>query len=122
MRKRLNPVGYALIVLIALWISAEVRLRQLQHRLAALWTYTGVVKMVDETSGAPLPPNIQIPSSDKDDLPIVFSGDVANGGYKHTIISDIPVSFGFSSPGYRSKRVSIDKDSPANLEIRLSKE
>ena len=110
-----------IIVLALLWISAEVRLWQVRHRLENLWVKKIDLKVVDASSGAAIPPEIGTPGDSGNHLPICISQDATKGFRAYTIVSDKPVFFHVLSDGYADQWIKVGDDSPIDITVKLAK-
>ena len=120
--KKINPwLCWLLVIMVARWVTAEVKLYQINHRISGLWTATSCLKAVDDATGTPLPPQTRMPNPDKDGLPIVNATDSDRYHHRSTVLSDRAVPFGVSAEGYRGKWVNFDEHSPKEIEVRLEK-
>lgn len=92
---------YLCVLLDALWIAAEIHLRQTRRRLHNLWTYSIHIEAVKATSGENLSPWISHTYPDEKNLPFILAGDGDQFKREFTITSDKPVKFGVMAEGYR---------------------
>ncbi|GAA5131305.1 hypothetical protein GCM10023212_42440 [Luteolibacter yonseiensis] len=102
-----------------LWISSEVRLRQVPQRIGNLWLKEIQIQVVDGTSGTDIPPTIGMPGDSGENLPHCHTGGSSEKIREFTIISDKPVFFRIQSEGYLEQWLQIKEESPHQNIVRL---
>ena len=115
---------WLVIIFAVLWISAEVRYRQLHHRLATLWVTTVALNVVDDSSGAHLNASIGgMPgkSASDDYLPWVSVGGLTTEIPSVTVASDRPLTLQIASEGYQEQPVTISQSTYGEMTLRLKK-
>lgn len=113
---------YLCVLFAALWVSAEIRLKQLRERTESLWTLTVHIQTIKASTGENLSPAIRPQNSDKDHLPIIIQGDATDRPREYIITSDRSVMFGISADGYREQWVKVNRDSPSEIKVRLEEQ
>lgn len=114
----------AIAVLAVLWLSAELRYRQLRHRLASLWGNTVSVRAVDEATGAPLPTavgGLRGKTVRRDGFARMSVRTSADNVPSVTVVSDEPQILTVSSDGYQGVQLPVDRSSDGAVTVRLKK-
>jgi hypothetical protein len=108
-----------------LWVSAEARCWHLRQRLGHLWVKTVAIKVVDGSSGRPLPCSIgDIPGREpnRDYLPWVAILGSTSENRGVTVASDGAVTLKIGSDGYQPQPVTISSSTSGEVIVRLEKE